>query len=164
MAVAVHGGRVHGEHHGAAPAGTYTGRRGAVGGEVHVVPVHGQQTLGADRGQVTGDGAVEEIRRRGGRRQSEVDLDAVPLAGADPGALDREALLVVGGDDVVQFRPGEPEAVCGRRGDQRVDLDPAGLVEGEPDGLGLMAQMSGQVLRHLHGASFVHPLSLPWET
>src|SRR5690606_17822900 len=52
----------------------------------------------------------------------------------------------------------------GRRRDQRLDLDPSAVVEGEPDALGLMAQMLGEVLRHLDGASFVHPFRLPGET
>ncbi|GAA3795540.1 hypothetical protein GCM10022403_031820 [Streptomyces coacervatus] len=62
----------------------------------------------------------------------------------------------------------------GGRGDQYVDLDPAGLVEREPDALRLVAQMLREVLRHLYGASFgyasfmrasfFHPFSMTGET
>ena len=57
---------------------------------------------------------------------------------------------------MVQFLAGEAEAVRGGSGDQHVDLDPAGLVEGEPDPFGLVAQVFREVLRHLYGASFIH--------
>jgi hypothetical protein len=82
----------------------------------------------------------------------------VALAGADPGALDREAPLVVGGDDMVELVPRDAEAVGGGRGEQRADLDPAALVEGQSDPLRLMPQMLREVLRHLDGASFIHPV------
>ncbi len=156
MAVAVHGAGVDAEHHGAAPAGADAGGGLPVGGEVDGVPGHGTQALPADRVQMPGDRAVVEVRRRGRRGQAEVDRDAVALAGADPAALDHEAPLVVRGDDVVQFRAGEAEAVGGGRRDQRVDLHPAARVRCEPDLLGLVAQVSGEVFRHPHRASFVH--------
>src|SRR5690606_95290 len=101
---------------------------------------------------------------RGGRRQSEVDLDAVALTGADPGALDGEASLVVRGDDVGELLPGEPEAVGGGRRDQGVDLGPATLVEGESDSFRAMPQVSGEVFRHPHSALFVHAFRLPGVT
>lgn len=121
-------------------------------------PAHGPQALGADRVQGRGDGAVVEVRGRGRRGQSEVDVHGVALAGADPGALDREAPLVVGGDDMVELVPRDAEAVGGGRGEQRPDLDPAALVEGQADPLGLVTQMLREVLRHLDGASFIHPV------
>ncbi|GAA0658832.1 hypothetical protein GCM10009535_42660 [Streptomyces thermocarboxydovorans] len=65
---------------------------------------------------------------------------------------------------MVQLLPGEPEAVGGRRGDQRVDLHPAALVGHQSDPFRLVAQVLGDVLGHPHGASLVHALSLPGET
>src|SRR5690606_2834993 len=93
MAVAVHGTGVHGQYDRPAPAGPDAGRRLTVGGEVHGVPVHGAQPFGTDRLEVAGDGPVVEVRRRSGGREPEVDLDAVPLTGADSGAVDGEAPL-----------------------------------------------------------------------
>lgn len=156
MAVAVHGGGVHGEHDRPAAAGADAGGGLPVRREVHVMPVHGPQALGADRVQVAGHGPVVEVRGRSRRGQSEVDLDRVALAGADPGPLDREAPLVVRGHHVIELLAREPEAVRGRRGHQRLDLHPAALAEREPDPLGLVPQMLREVLRHLHGASFIH--------
>lgn len=118
--------------------------------------VHGLQTGGPDGLQGTGVGAVVEVRRRGGWRQAQVHGDGVALVGADPGAVDREAPFVIGGDDSVEFLAGEAEAVLGRRGDQGVDVHPAGGVEGEADAGRLVAEVPGEVLRDLDRASFVH--------
>lgn len=158
VAGAVHGSRVDAQHHGAAAAGADPGGGLAVGREVYVVPVHGLEAFGADRVQVPGDRAVEEVRGRGGRGQVELDRDRVALVGADPVAVDREPLLVVRGDHVVELGAGEAESVCGRRRDERVDADPAGRVEGEADALRLVPEMFREVLRDPHGSLFVHPV------
>ena len=81
--------------------------------------------------------AADAAGNRGGHlRVAEVDLDGVPLVRADSSAVlaEGEAPLLGRRDDLVEERSLDREPGVARALEQRVDVDPAGVVEGEPDG------------------------------
>src|SRR5262249_12873862 len=76
---------------------------------------------------------------------------AVALHGANHGAVgvEGEALLVVGGDDALEFGARERRAGAGEGRQERIDRHPAGRVQRDADAVGPMAQHIGQLLADL---------------
>src|SRR5689334_9256736 len=77
--------------------------------EMDVLPALRPETLRPDRFEEPRGRAVEQPFRRDDRRKTEVDLDRVPLAGADARAVraEREALLVVRRDHLIELLAGD---------------------------------------------------------
>jgi hypothetical protein len=77
---------------------------------MHMVTAGSVQAGSADRVERGSGGPVVEPLRRGLRGQSQIDRDGMPLVCSDafdpvPTALDGEALLVIAGNDGIEFRP-----------------------------------------------------------
>jgi hypothetical protein len=120
------------------------------------MPASGPQPLGEDRRQEPLDRAVDEHVGRRLRLVSQLDRAAATLAGPDPGAgvVEGEPLLVVGGDDVLEIGTGERKPVRCQRGQEGVDVHPAGIAEREADAVRPVPENERQPLAHagdVHG-------------
>jgi len=118
----------------------------SVFGQVDVKTALGEESLGIDRWHILLSGPVPQVVRRSLLLQLDVHRDGMALVGANQGMVSVEGipLLVVGPDDL--FQRFHVDLVAGRAvdpGEQRADICPAVLIEGEPDGLGLMAENEG---------------------
>jgi hypothetical protein len=73
-------------------------------------------------------------------------LDRMTLVGSNAGAgiVEPEPLFVTAPDDPFQLLLRHRLAVVSQGREQRLDLDPAGLVEGDPYARGLVPQYQGQ--------------------
>ena len=128
----------------------------AVGGQVDGVASMGRSP--SRRIGSTERRTVPWKRRSGGGTggRSRSTGDRVALDGADPVAVEDVPLLAVDRDDVLEFGAGDREPVAGAGGEQFGDADPASAVEDEPDPLGAVAQVQGEVLGDPHRAPLVH--------
>src|SRR4029079_3712322 len=132
-----------------APADSRGG--GGVCRQMHVLAAAGLQTFGADRRDGGVGRAVKQHRRRLPRLQPQVDIDGVALVRpqALPRGVEREALLVAGGNDVEYLLPRQRHAMLAGPSHERVDVCPAPVVEREADAPRLVAQHEAQELAHL---------------
>ena len=130
------------------PARAHLPGRGLVARQVDVVAGHRPEPLSPDRREHACDGAVEHRVRCLRRCVAEIDLHRVPLMGAAPPAVggQPEPLLGAGSDELLELSTGQMPSMRGHPGEQRVDIDPACLVERDPDRRGLVPQYEAQEL------------------
>lgn len=95
-----------------------------------MLPTALAQTFATNRFDAMHRSAVKQVFRRNDRDQPKFDFDRMPLPGADARTVvaNREALLVIGRDDLIDQRARE-RMVGLREPDQCVDLGPALAIE-----------------------------------
>jgi hypothetical protein len=106
----------------------------------------GEESLGIDRWHILLSRPVPQIIRWDFLFQFDINWDGMALVGANQGMVSVEGipLLLVGPDDL--FQRFHVDLVAGRAvdpGEQRADICPAVLIEGDPDGIRLMTENEG---------------------
>lgn len=143
----VHRRGIDGEDDGLTTAGSDIVCGVAVRREVDVLAASSSEAVAHDAGEETLDGPVKQLSGRLTWGQTEVHGAGVSLRGPDAVAHDLEALLEAMRGERVDLVAGDATAMCGQGIDQEVDVDPAALVQFDPDGLGAVTQDMGQSLR-----------------
>lgn len=137
-------------------------RRGsAVGGQVHVMPPHGQQPLPPDQRQNPRHSPVKQGVGRLGNRQPELNLNRMPLISPNPrpGGVERVPPLVIGGNHKHQLAPRDRKPIPPTSLEERVNTNPPTRLQHEPNPPRPMPQMHGEVLGHPHNPT--HQTRLP---
>jgi phosphatidylglycerophosphatase C len=88
--------------------------------------------------------------------EPEIDLDGVPLIGAQSRALEREALLVARRDDLFELRARDRLSARRETVQHRIDIGPARVVEPDAERGGIVPQGIREQLRQADGARSFH--------
>jgi hypothetical protein len=155
----MHGFRVDGQDDVRSPPGANTMGGLDVYGQVHGMPLAGQQTLTHDRVEVSLRRAVKQSVRWDRGAQAQVYRDRMTLVGAYPSArlIQRKALLVIGPHNPCQLLGCYRLTAASKSREQYVNIDPARSVKRDPDATGIVPQHQRQEPR---GANIVHPDSV----